>query len=446
MPTERPKTGGWGWLLRLRWAWYGGGALLVGLTEAAGIPMPWLPLAALLALGLGSNAGLAALLRRSADPHAAETHTADARAADAVALALGLDVGLFTLALLATGGAYNPFSLLYLVLVVAAVQATRGWRAWGLTLWTLVAFAVLFGVESWPLGVPPQTHAEHVAFHLRGMWLAAGAAAGFIAWFVGVQRAEQAALAAALESERGARARAERLASLATLAAGAAHEMSTPLGTIAVVAAELDAVLAEADVDLDAAREDARLIGAEVQRCRDVLDRMAVDAGAARGEAPAPTTAEALVAAVRERLRPGALLRTEVAAGLPTLQLPLGSVATAVAGLCDNAVRASAEAAEPAALAIAALEQERGGRGWVISVRDHGPGIAAATLARIGEPFFTTRPHGEGMGLGVFLAREVARRLGGALQLQAEDGAGVLATMTLPGPGPTAGAPSRKEA
>lgn len=420
----RAMTGGWLWLLRLRWAWYGGGALLVGLSEVAGIPMPWLPLGALLALGFGSNLGLTALLRR--DP--------EVRAADAVALALGLDVGLFTLALLATGGAYNPFSLLYLVLVVAAVQATRGWRAWALTLWTVVAFAVLFGVQSWELQVPPQTHAEHVSFHLRGMWLAAGAAAAFIAWFVGVQRAEQAALAAALEHERTARGRAERLASLATLAAGAAHEMATPLGTIAVVAAELDAVLAEADVDLDAAREDARLITAEVQRCRDVLDRMAVDAGAARGEAPVAATAEALVAAVRERLRPGAALRTEVAAGLPTLQLPLGSVATAVAGLCDNAVRASAEATEPAALGIAATDGVADGAGgWVITVRDRGPGIEAATLARIGEPFFSTRPHGEGMGLGVFLAREVARRLGGALHLQSEPGAGVAATMTLPG-------------
>ncbi|MCB9740754.1 MAG: HAMP domain-containing histidine kinase [Deltaproteobacteria bacterium] len=420
----RAMTGGWLWLLRLRWAWYGGGAMLVGLTEVAGIPMPWLPLGALLALGFGSNLGLTALLRR--DP--------EVRAADAVASALGLDVGLFTLALLATGGAYNPFSLLYLVLVVAAVQATRGWRAWALTLWTVVAFAVLFGVQSWELQVPPQTHAEHVSFHLRGMWLAAGAAAAFIAWFVGVQRAEQAALAAALEHERTARGRAERLASLATLAAGAAHEMATPLGTIAVVAAELDAVLAEADVDLDAAREDARLITAEVQRCRDVLDRMAVDAGAARGEAPVAATAEALVAAVRERLRPGAALRTEVAAGLPTLQLPLGSVATAVAGLCDNAVRASAEATEPAALGIAATDGvAEGAGGWVITVRDRGPGIEAATLARIGEPFFSTRPHGEGMGLGVFLAREVARRLGGALHLQSEPGAGVAATMTLPG-------------
>jgi two-component system sensor histidine kinase RegB len=95
-------------------------------------------------------------------------------------------------------------------------------------------------------------------------------------------------------------------------------------------------------------------------------------------------------------------------------------------------------AVEPAALGIAAHAD-----GWAIAVRDRGPGIDAATLARIGDPFFSTRPHGEGMGLGVFLAREVARRLGGTLQLQSAVGDGVLATMTLPGPGTTRDEPNR---
>lgn len=423
--TDPPSPPVPSWLPAFRDAWYAGAALLVAATHLLAIPMPLLELVPMIGVGVASNLWLRAQVRRGG---------ASARA---VAVLLALDTGLLTLLLLRTGGAYNPFSLQYLVLVAVAAHAARGAAAWLLTLWTVAAFAVLFGVQPRELEVPPQTHAEHVAFHLRGMWVAAGVAAGYIAWFVGRLHAELERHAAALASEREARARAERLASLATLAAGAAHELATPLSTIAVVASDLAETLAAAipsDAEIAGqaraeAVEDARLIGAEVQRCRAVLDRMAADAGHPRGEPAVRVTAEELVAAVRGRLPTPIALHVAIEAGVGAVSLPLGSVAVAIAGLCDNAARAERDAGRSAA---PELRVRGAAGGWEIAVADRGVGIDAAARARVGEPFYTTRDHGQGMGLGVFLAREVAARLGGRLDIASAPGQGTIVTMVLP--------------
>src|SRR4029453_18235210 len=97
--------------------------------------------------------------------------------------------------------------------------------------------------------------------------------------------------------------RTERLAALTTLAAGAAHELGTPLGTIAVTAKELERALHGLGPDAaESLREDARLIRAEVERCRGILDRMASDAGETTGEAPVAGAVEGLVHDVLEAL------------------------------------------------------------------------------------------------------------------------------------------------
>ncbi|HTB57195.1 MAG TPA: ATP-binding protein, partial [Polyangia bacterium] len=116
-----------------------------------------------------------------------------------------------------------------------------------------------------------------------------------------------------------------------------------------------------------------------------------------------------------------------------TTALPRHAFGQALRGLVDNARQAS-PAGAPVSLRVAA--QGHPGR-LVFEIADRGAGISPDLLARVGEPFFTTKPAGQGMGLGIFLARAVVERLGGELSIRSVPGAGTTATLWLP----VAGAP-----
>jgi two-component system sensor histidine kinase RegB len=230
---------------------------------------------------------------------------------------------------------------------------------------------------------------------------------------------------------RVAAARSEKLASLATLAAGSAHELSTPLATIAVVARELERQLEREPVD-GKVIADARLIRDQVERCRKILSQMAADAEGSRHEACAPVRPLELVAealdGVPERTRVAVEL-DEAAAGR-TLNVPPRSVARAMRAVLENALSASAPDG------TVRLRIAEAGDGWRIEVEDDGIGAPPEVIARAGEPFFTTKPTGSGMGLGLFLTRAVLDRLGGRLELESTLGQGTSAVLLLPAVGP----------
>jgi two-component system sensor histidine kinase RegB len=258
--------------------------------------------------------------------------------------------------------------------------------------------------------------------HLVGMWVgfaAAGVAiAGVVARLAADLRDRDGQLARAQEET----ARAARLASLSTLAAGAAHEMGSPLTTIAVAAAELEA---DGTLGTDA-REDLALIRRETERCRTILARMSTEAGVHPGETLAPIALAGALTRMKERFGPSAARISIQAAPETVVRAPTAAVERALAGLVDNALRA---APAPAVVRIEATERD--GR-VSIAVCDTGPGIPAEHLGKVGEPFFTTRPAGEGMGLGVFLARRLAEELGGAFLVESAPGRTVV-TLTIPG-------------
>jgi two-component system sensor histidine kinase RegB len=197
--------------------------------------------------------------------------------------------------------------------------------------------------------------------------------------------------------------RQSRLAALATLAGGAAHELATPLGTIAIAASELDKRL-QASTDASV-REDAALILSEVRRCKKILEHLAAHGGEAMGEAPARTTLTELVRLALEDVPGASDVRiegpTDVAAVVPPI-----ATATALRGILRNARQASTDVQVTVRASPPSL-----------SVEDRGPGMKPDVLGRVGEPFFTTRDPGRGMGLGVFLARTLAERLGGSLEI-----------------------------
>jgi two-component system sensor histidine kinase RegB len=414
-----PNQINFGWLIRLRWSMITGQLVaILGVRMGLGLTLPLTPLLTIIGLEVALNLFAAINGRRR---EAREWWLAGIMAFDIV-----MCTGLLYL----TGGPSNPFSFLYLVqIALAAITLRAGWT-WTLTGLALVGSAVLF---LWHRPLPANlSHAAYMNMHLRGMWVAFGVAAGFIVYFLLRVRRALEAREAELAASRRAAARQERLASLATLAAGAAHELSTPLATIAVVMKELERhatrVATTAAASDDETLKDIRLVREQVDRCRDILERMSSEAGTSVGETFVAAPVRAVVSTALVGLSSRVAVRTEIASAAESrsLRLPTRAFSQALHGIIKNAQDASPDGGE------VILRVTAGSDAVEFEVCDKGPGIPSHIIDRIGEPFFTTKTTGHGMGLGVFLARAVVEQLGGHVQLDSAVGVGTIAVLQLP--------------
>lgn len=393
------------WLVQVRWGAALGQLATAGFAAFA-LEYP-LPLAAVAAL-IGATAFTNLVLPRLDHPLA-------------LPAAVVVDLLVLTALLALTGGASNPFSVLYLLHVaLAAVLLGPTWT-WVVTLLASAGFGSLFFFTD--------PHAMHrgeglVAAHLWGMWLALAATGAGIAWFV-------ARLAGALrEHEREVvRLRRvaegqERVVALATLAASAAHELGSPLAAIAVGAREIEG-LAEGPIV-----EEARAVREQVERCRQIVSRLTQRAGAPVAEGSVPMGIGEVRRVTETRLTEDERMRVTFPSMAPVslvLHAPPDALAEALAALIRNGL-----ASGPGSVAV---EVARRDREVIVTVADHGSGMVPDVLARAGEPFFTTRPAGEGMGLGLFLVRRFAESLGGTVEIVSAAGSGTRVALRLPGPG-----------
>lgn len=413
MNGDAAPPGNLSWLLRLRFGAVISEALLVVAVHGASIALPVARLFAIFAVSLATNVALWWFSRRV--PRIGE---------HVVGGVLAFDVAALTLALAITGGPLNPFSSLYLVYIaLGAVVLSVRWT-WALVGLSASAFAGLFVVSSSSLWGPD--HATHMRIHLKGMWLAFTVAAVFVGYFGGRIQQALAERERELAAIRAKQARSEKLAALATLAAGAAHELSTPLSTIAVVARELETELGRREEH--ALLEDARLIRGEVARCRKVLDQLSADVGSGVGDAIANVTIREVLARAVTGLaeRPPIEIAVDGALEGRTLRVPMRPLEVALRSLIENAQQASPV---DAPVTIRAREA---GRAVAIEISDRGEGMPPEVLARVGEPFFTTKEPGRGMGLGVFLARSVVEQLRGELAIESRPQHGTTVRFEVP--------------
>lgn len=407
------------WLVRFRWAVAIGATLALTVAWVAlDLRFPLRLVVGVLGVQVASNTWLTTQMQGDAG---ARTRT--------VGVVLLLDVGLLTGLMLTTGGPSNPFTISYLVYItLAAIILPVRWT-WMITAACMASYGALF--------VPPlralfDPHATHAAMqpglgHQVGMCVAFLVASVLTATFVTRIRVALEAREQALAEVRRAAARQESLASLTTLAAGAAHELATPLGTIATAAVELELALSSGGFP-DEIADDARLVRRQVERCREILDQMS-----GRADRSVAQQAQRIqVADIVERALAGIdsaahrQVRLEVQSDLPSVRLPLEAAARVVRSLIKNALYASTHGQ---LVLVTVARQDAGVR---LEVRDDGIGMSPDVLARAGEPFFTTRPAGAGFGLGLFLVRTFADQWGGRFELSSTAGVGTTVTLDLP--------------
>ena len=416
IPLDSPAQLVLRWLVPLRTlAAAGQLAALAGARFVLDLPLPYGALVLVPIATLLSNLAL------RGGPVAPE------RALRLAAALLCFDTVLFTLLLTLSGGPDNPFSALYAIPVAMAAMLGSARVTWLVASLSAAGYAIAFRWhEPQHFWHGPVSEGVPIALHAAGMWVAVAVVVVVLTYFIGHIARALREREAALQQISEIAARNARLASLTTLAAGAAHELGSPLGTIAVIAGEIERSAARAPGD--ALAEDARLLRSEVERCRAILDRMSGQAARVGREGAEPLRSDEVAEVVRAGELGDAAARVDVAVEAPP-GASLGSRAD-FAAVVLPLVRNSLDASTPEGRVQVQVGRIEGR--VRVRVRDDGHGMSAETLRRAGEPFFTTRPPGRGTGLGLFVVRLQAERLGGTLQLDSAPGAGTTANVEWP--------------
>ncbi len=429
------------WLLQLRWMAVLGQLLTVAIAWGlVDFGLPLFPLLALIGLTASTNVAYGIWLwrlRRMApqekpgslpsrrSPLASSSHDTADHLASCLML---LDLCTLTAMLFFTGGATNPFALFFFVnLAVGGVILRPRW-AWTLTALAVIGYTLLlryyYPVEALTIrdsrlgGLIPTV----------GLFVAFATCATVVTFFVTQTAGELTRQQDRLRQAEEERLRHRQLEGLTTLAAGAAHELATPLSTIDVIVRELGRHLEECQTPASV-KHDLKLIDGELESCRQILVRMRAAAGDQSGQSWDQTTVEDLIDATLEGVRDPH--RVDVVDGpeaveQQTLWLPQEAVAQAIRNLIHNGLDAGD--ADGRVQIATRLE------GDVVSfeISDVGSGMSDEILHRIGEPFFTTKEPGRGMGLGLFLSRNVISRLGGQMEFDSHSGTGTTVTVKLP--------------
>jgi two-component system, sensor histidine kinase RegB len=395
VPDVRVRT-----LVALRWLGIVGQlATLAVVGGLLGFPLPWGPALAAIGASAMLNAGLVTLYPRNARLAGREA-----------LLHLAFDLIQLGVLVFLTGGLANPFSLLLLVPVTVAATLLSA-RA---TI-SVVLLAVLILVAQWRWALPlPWAGPEFKLpeTYRLGILIAEALGLGFLAAYAWRISAEGRRHAQALAATQGALEREAKMSALGSLAAAAAHELGGPLGTITLVARELE----EAIGDDPEFGDDIRLLNQEARRCRDILVDLAKRA---EGEEPFPRLALAPllreVAAPYEASRSIAVEASERAAPIMLRRSP--ELLHGLANFVSNAARH--------ATARVTLGADVIGSDLVVTVADDGPGFDPALLPQLGEPFLgPSRSGSGGTGLGIFIATTLLERTGGKIAYSNAPGGG----------------------
>lgn len=341
-----------------------------------------------------------------------------------------------------SGGSTNPFVSLFLLPLTLAAAVLPWMHTWAMTALAVGCYSLLL-FHFVPLPQPgvilPFTDAA-VCFadgssmvhgtgngfelHVLGMWFNFVVSAALIAFFVVRMAQSIRDRDRLLAGAREATLRDERIVALGTLAAGAAHELGTPLSTMAVITKELQQEYAQ-NPNL---MEDLGILRDQVTACKRILSNLLASANQARGENANPLPLDAFLEQLLDKwrlMRPGVPLDAHWRGEHPAPAILADqTLHQALMNLLNNAADASPEAVE--------LEGRWDGQSLTVEILDRGPGLSPEAMHHAGKPFFTTKGPGQGIGIGLFLANATVERFGGMVHLFNREGGGTVTRVVLP--------------
>ena len=336
-----------------------------------------------------------------------------------------VDVAALTGLLYFTGGATNPFAWVYLLpLMIVTINLPRRY-AWAMA---VIAIAAYSSLMAWYVPLPlPGTHMHHdsgFSLHIFGMWFGFVLSAVLMVHFVSHMARNLRDRDRQLATAREKALRDERLIALGTLAAGAAHELGTPLGTMAILTKELlNDYPGETDPELHSQLE---ILQGQTQRCKDALSVISASSGIAQAVAGGP---QELVAFLSDLVGQWRSHRPDIAVDLDIMQGTHGklilvdeTLRQAITNILDNAADASPD--------HVTFQARWDSCELLLRILDRGEGLHPAVSDAIGEAQVSTKEHG--LGLGLFLAHGAIQRLGGQVQLFDRTGGGVCTEIRLP--------------
>lgn len=304
-----------------------------------------------------------------------------------------------------TGGATNPFISVYLLPLMIAATVLPKRFVWGMAGITIACYSLLLYIY---IPLDTNSHQQHDASfnqHVFGMWFGfvfiAGLASYFITSMAQALRERDQILAATREQAL----RDESLVALGTLAAGAAHELGTPLNTMAIVTDELKQDYpAQKDAELN---EQLTLISEQIQRSKEALSVISASAGELRADAGEAQPVDIYLHNIIHRWqaeRPSVDLQQALNGTQPApLLIADRALDQAITNILNNAADASPE--------WVAIHATWASQTLTLEIRDHGPGLSPSARAHIGKSLYSEKEHG--MGMGLLLTHSVIERLGG---------------------------------
>lgn len=331
------------------------------------------------------------------------------------------DTGFLAAVLYFTGGWSNPFVSLFLLPLVIAATVMPARHAWMMAAVTFVCYTLL-GFFHVPL--PHMHHGDDGGFglHVLGMWVSFVLSAGVIAWFVvrmaGSLRERDRELAAARERAL----RDQHVLALGTLAAGAAHQLGTPLATMAVMLRELEHEFRN-DPELGS---ELRGMRQQVDQCKSIISDLVAAAGRTRGEGGHAEAIDIFLSTTVDNWRlqrPGIALSLRLEGSTPPPRiLAERTLGHTLVTLLNNAADASGEDLE--------MQGHWTPEQLTVEIRDRGDGLAPATLSQVGRIPVTTKS--EGHGVGLLIANAALERFGGRVTLTNRADRGTCTRIELP--------------